>query len=543
MKIAVGSDHRGFKLKNLISDHLRKSGYHITDVGCFNEDSANHIEYGIKVGELVAKEICTYGIVICGSGIGISIAANKVKGVRCALVRSEKEAITTRAHNNANVLAMSETVGDDQTVLAIVDAFITSPFLGDKYQERIAVLDRYEKKEKKRQADNLELIASENYTSAAIMEACGSILTNKYAEGYPGKRYYGGCEYVDMVESYGIELVKKLFDAEHANIQPHSGSQANMAVYLAVLKPGDIVLGMDLSSGGHLTHGHPLNFSGLSYNFIPYSVDKNSECLDYDIIRALAHKHKPKMIVAGASSYSRIINFATLRQIADEVSAYLFVDMAHIAGLVAAKLHPSPVPYADFVTSTTHKTLRGPRGGFILCKEKYRSIIDRALFPGTQGGPLMHIIAGKALCFEEALTPEFAVYQNQVIKNAKALMNSLKEEGFRVVSNDTDNHLFMIDVFHTAKLTGSEAEKILDSAYITCNKNAIPFDTLPPNKASGIRLGSPALTTRGLKEDDFVLIGKIIADLLKNPQDKKVLSKYRKAVRGITKKFPWPLKQ
>ncbi|GFN34521.1 serine hydroxymethyltransferase [Tepidimicrobium xylanilyticum] len=385
-----------------------------------------------------------------------------------------------------------------------------------------------------RQQDHIELIASENFVSASVMEAMGSQLTNKYAEGYPSKRYYGGCEYVDMVENLAIERLKKLFGAEHANVQPHSGSNANLGVYFAVLKPGDKVLGMNLSQGGHLTHGSPVNISGTYFNFIAYGVDKETEVIDYDEVRKIALKEKPKMIVAGASAYPRIIDFAKFRGIADEVGAYLMVDMAHIAGLVAAGLHPSPVPYADFVTTTTHKTLRGPRGGAILCKKEYAKAVDKAIFPGIQGGPLMHVIAAKAVCFGEALTKEFKSYQEQVVNNAKALAASLKERGFRLVSGGTDNHIVLIDV--SAKgLTGKKAEMMLEEVNITTNKNTIPFDPQKPTITSGIRIGTPAVTTRGMKEMEMHRIAELIEESLDENEDKEVV---KQKVLELCNEFP-----
>lgn len=392
-------------------------------------------------------------------------------------------------------------------------------------------------KELERQNNNIELIASENFVSKAVMEAQGSVLTNKYAEGYPHKRYYGGCEFVDIVEDLARDRAKELFGAEHANVQPHSGSQANMAVYRVAIKPGDTVLGMDLSHGGHLTHGSHVNFSGIDYHFVAYEVDKETETINYDNVRALAKEHKPKLIIAGASAYSREIDFKQFREIADEVGALFMVDMAHIAGLVATGLHENPVTYADFVTTTTHKTLRGPRGGMILCKAEYAKAIDKAIFPGIQGGPLMHVIAAKAVAFGEALQPEFKTYQTQVINNAKTLAASLSERGLRIVSGGTDNHLFSVDVT-PMDLTGKVAEHALDAVGITTNKNTIPFDKTSPFVTSGIRIGTPAVTTRGLKEDEMKLIGNIIADVLANHEDEQVLAKAREQVKSITDKFP-----
>ncbi len=393
--------------------------------------------------------------------------------------------------------------------------------------------------EQNRQQNNIELIASENYVSKDILDLQGSILTNKYAEGYPGKRYYGGCQYIDIFENKAIEYSCKLFDCKYANVQPHSGSAANMAVYRALLNNGGKVMGLNLSQGGHLTHGHAINFSGLDYQIISYNVDKETELIDYEELRNIALKEKPKMIIAGASAYSRIIDFKKFKEIADEVGAYLMVDMAHIAGLVAVGLHPSPIPYADVVTSTTHKTLRGPRGGLILTNnEDIIKKINKVIFPGIQGGPLMHVIAAKAQCFYEALQPNFKDYQIQVLKNIKALSDTLIKEGFRIVSGGTDNHLILVDVKSSVNLTGKEAETILDKINITVNKNTIPNDSESPIKTSGIRLGSPAMTTRGLKEKDFINIGKIISKALKNRYRDDILNSLKEEVLTITSKFP-----
>ncbi|WP_333637717.1 serine hydroxymethyltransferase [Tissierella praeacuta] len=389
-------------------------------------------------------------------------------------------------------------------------------------------------KEFNRQKKHIELIASENFVTPQVMEAAGSYLTNKYAEGYPAKRYYGGCEVVDMVEDLARDRMKKIFVADHANVQPHSGSNANLGVYFAVLKPGDKVLGMNLSQGGHLTHGSPVNISGTYYNFIAYGVNKETETIDYDEVREIALKEKPKMIVAGASAYPRQIDFAKFREIADEVGAYLMVDMAHIAGLVAAGLHPNPVPYADFVTTTTHKTLRGPRGGAILCKEKYAKIIDKAIFPGIQGGPLMHIIAAKAVAFGEALQEDFKTYQQQIIKNAKTLAEGLLKNGFRLVSGGTDNHLILIDV-RTKGLTGKKAEALLDDIGVATNKNTIPNDPESPFITSGIRIGTPAMTTRGMKEEDMMEIAEIITLALDESNDRDAI---RARVSKLCDKYP-----
>ncbi len=391
--------------------------------------------------------------------------------------------------------------------------------------------------EEDRQRHNIELIASENYCSKDIMDAVGSCLTNKYAEGYPSRRYYGGCVNVDASEALAIERACELFHAEHANVQPHCGSSANMAVYRSVLEQGDRILGMSLDAGGHLTHGYRLSFSGNDYESFSYGVDRESEMIDYDELERLAKQVQPKMIVAGASAYPRLIDYERFRQIADEVGAYLMVDMAHIAGLVAAGLHPSPVPYADFVTSTTHKTLRGPRGGLILCKEQYAKKLDRAVFPGIQGGPLCHVIAGKAICFYEAMQPEFAEYQKQVLKNAKALMNTLKKEGFRIVSGDTDNHMVLVDVKNSLGITGKQLETRLDEINITVNKNSIPFDEEKPAYTSGVRLGTPAMTTRGFREEEFIEVGEIISMVAHHIEDEDMMVQAKARTEKLMERF------
>jgi glycine hydroxymethyltransferase len=391
--------------------------------------------------------------------------------------------------------------------------------------------------EVRRQATGIELIPSENFVSEAVLEAAGSVLTNKYAEGYPGKRYYGGCEFVDVAEQLAIDRAKTLFGAEHANVQPHSGTQANIAVYMTALQPGDTVLGMNLAHGGHLTHGHPLNFSGKMYKFVPYGVSKETERIDYDELDRLAAEHKPKMIVAGASAYSRIIDFERMAKTAAAVGAIFFVDMAHIAGLIAAGVHPSPVPHADFVSTTTHKTLRGPRGGLVLCREKYAKDLDRTVFPGDQGGPLMHVIAAKAVCLKEAAEPEFRAYQQQVVANARALAEGLMKRGFRIVSGGTDNHLILVDV-HSRGLTGSAAQPAFDRAGITINKNSIPFDPLPPMKAGGVRMGTPAVTTRGMREPEMDKIAGWIAEILSNLGDAATEQRVRAEVAALAAQFP-----
>jgi len=391
--------------------------------------------------------------------------------------------------------------------------------------------------EAERQHDGLELIASENFVSQAVLQAAGSVFTNKYAEGYPGKRYYGGCEYADVVENLARDRARQLFGAEHANVQPHSGSQANMAAYMSILKPGDSILGLNLAHGGHLTHGHPLNFSGKMYKIIPYGVRKDTETIDYDELEQIAEREHPTLIVGGGSAYARIIDFARMRKIADKVGARYMVDMAHFAGLVAGGVHPSPVPHCHIVTTTTHKTLRGPRSGMVLCQQEFAAGVDKTVFPGIQGGPLVHVIAAKAVCFREALQPEFKDYANQVVANARTLAKKMMDEGFRVISGGTDTHLFLMDVFVKGML-GSEAENALGQAGITVNKNAIPFDTNPPLKPSGIRIGTPALTTRGMEEKEMLQVGSFIADALNNHKDATALGRIRRQVRELADVFP-----
>jgi glycine hydroxymethyltransferase len=391
--------------------------------------------------------------------------------------------------------------------------------------------------EERRIAYNLEMIASENFVSEAVLAATGSVLTNKYAEGYPGKRYYGGCEFVDVVEDIARQRARQIFGCEHVNVQPHSGSQANTAVYLAALNYGDTILGMNLAHGGHLTHGHPLNFSGRSYKIVPYGVTRDAEFIDYDELERLAHEHKPRLILCGASAYSRTIDFERIGRIARDIGAYSMADIAHIAGLVAVGLHPSPVPHMDFVTTTTHKTLRGPRAGMVMCREQFAKEVDRAVFPTVQGGPLMHVVAAKAVCFKEALEASFRDYQLQVMSNAKALAAALTKAGFRIVSGGTDNHLMLVDVF-VRGITGAQAEKALDSSGITVNKNAIPFDTQPPMKASGIRIGTPALTTRGMKETEMAQIGGWIGEVLADPENPATHATVRELVKGLCERFP-----
>ena len=487
----------------------------------------------------------------------MSIAANKVPGVRAALVFDEKMAALARQHNNANVLCLGGKFVGAEQAKKIVDAFLDVHFEGGRHARRVGKVERLEaasalrlqsvdpdvsdaiRFERQRQQENIELIASENFTSPAVLEAQGSVLTNKYAEGYPRKRWYGGCEYVDAAEQLAIDRAKKLFGAEHANVQPHCGSSANMAVYFAFLKPGDRMLTMDLSHGGHLTHGNKANFSGKFFEIIHYGVRKEDEQIDYDQLARMAQEHRPRMITVGASAYPRVIDFKRMGEIARAAGALLLADIAHVAGLVAAGLHPSPIEHADFVTTTTHKTLRGPRGGLILCQEKYAKEIDSLVFPGIQGGPLMHVIAAKAVCFQEALQPGFKGYQQQVVKNARALAEGMKRNGFRLVSGGTDNHLMLVDV-GSRNLTGKECQIALDESGITVNKNTIPFETRSPFQASGVRLGTPAVTTRGMKEQEMAAIADMISEVLLDIKNVDGTRKVRQRVRELTARFPLP---
>ncbi len=551
IKLAMGSDHGGFELKESLKRHLKKHGYEIADHGSVSKDAVDYPDFADAVCESVLSEPNTFGVLVCTTGVGMSIAANKHVGVRAALVNDEATARICRKHNGANVICLA---GNTDATLAsrMVDAFITGQFEGGRHERRIGKLrdggavsivdpavSKVLRDETRRQRENIELIASENFTSRAVMEAQGSALTNKYAEGYPGKRWYGGCEHVDVVEQLAIDRAKQLFGAEYANVQPHSGSGANMAVYFSTLQPGDRMLTMDLSHGGHLTHGNKANFSGKFFEIIHYGVRKEDELIDYDQLAEMARAHKPKMITVGASAYSRVIDFERMGQIAREVGAMMLADIAHIAGLVAAGLHPSPVPHADFVTTTTHKTLRGPRGGLVLAKEKYAKQINSMAFPGIQGGPLMHVIAAKAICLQEALQPEFKKYQQQIARNAKALSAAMQQQGFRIVSGGTDNHLMMVDV-GAKGLTGKECQLALDEAGITVNKNTIPFETRSPFEGSGIRLGTPAVTTRGMGEPEMVQIAGLISQVLKAPKSLDAAHAVRKCVRELTARFPLP---
>ncbi|MBX3743983.1 MAG: ribose 5-phosphate isomerase B [Verrucomicrobiae bacterium] len=552
--IALGSDHAGFELKESVKRHLSSGPYSVEDLGARSPESVDYPDYAQPVAQAVAEGRADLGILFCGTGIGVSIAANKVPGVRAALCTSEEMARLARAHNDANVLCLGGRVIGVDVARSIVDTFLRSSFEeGGRHARRVAKLEhahtglsatdpditRVIAFERRRQEENIELIASENFASRAVMEAQGSVLTNKYAEGYPGRRWYGGCERVDEAEQLAIDRARLLFGAEHANVQPHSGSGANMAVYFAFLKPGDRMLTMDLSHGGHLTHGNKANFSGKFFDIVHYGVNPASERLDYDRLAALAREHSPRMITVGASAYSRQIDFAVLGEIAREVGALLLADIAHIAGLVATGLHPSPVPHADFVTTTTHKTLRGPRGGLILCRAKYAKEVDSCVFPGIQGGPLMHVIAAKAVCFHEALQPEFKTYQAQIVRNAAALADGMLRNGFRLVSGGTDNHLMLVDV-GSRGLSGKDCQLALDEAGITVNKNTIPNETRSPFQASGIRLGTPAVTSRGMKEPEMAAIADMISEVLMDMKNPDTPALVRSRVRELTSRFPLP---
>ena len=555
---ALGADHGGLELKDTLKVWLQERGLKVEDFGALAKDPADdYPDFAQPVAEAVAAGKAEFGLLVCTSGVGMSISANKVSGVRAALIVDAESATLARQHNDVNVLCLSGKKTPPEQAKKILEAFLSAKFEGGRHARRVLKMDAHFAPashrllhvdpeiavaidhERQRQQDNIELIASENFVSPAILEAQGSVLTNKYAEGYPKRRWYGGCEFIDVVEQLAIDRAKKLFGAEHANVQPHSGSGANMAVYFAVLKPGDKMLTMDLSHGGHLTHGNKANFSGRFFEIIHYGVRQEDERIDYDQLAAMAREHRPRMITVGASAYPRVIDFQRMGEIAREVGAYLLADIAHIAGLVAAGLHPRPMEHADFVTTTTHKTLRGPRGGLILCREKHAKEIDSQAFPGIQGGPLEHVIAAKAVCFHEALQPGFKNYQQQITKNAAALADGMKRNGYRLVSGGTDNHLMLVDV-GAKGLTGKECQHALDEAGITVNKNTIPFETRSPFQASGIRLGTPACTTRGMKEAEMAAIADMISEVLMDIKNVEAAHKVRTRVRELTARFPLP---
>jgi len=559
-KISIGSDHGGYELKTRLIAQIKSNRIKVLDAGCGDKASCDYPDFAEKVVASVLRGETDEGILICTTGIGMSIAANRHSGIRAALCMTPAMAEKARAHNNANILVLGADSLDPEQAAEIVDKWFEVGFSGverharrlgklehkaDQFREIDAVRESDEEvyaalsAEITRQQLNIDLIASENYVSPAVRQAQGCSMTNKYAEGYPGKRYYNGCEFVDDVETIAINRAKELFGAEHVNVQPHCGSSANMAVYFSVLEPGATILAMSLAHGGHLTHGHKVNFSGRLFNIAVYGVSEGTETIDYDEVEKMAVESKPALIVAGASAYPRELDFVHFRAIADKVGAMLMVDMAHIAGLVAAKVHSDPVGVADFVTTTTHKTLRGPRSGMVLCKEKYAKTLDKTVFPGLQGGPLMHTIAAKAVCFREALQPEFKVYSKQVVKNASVLASVLAKAGLRIISGGTDNHLMLADVTSIG-LTGKVAAKALDQAGIIVNKNSIPFDKESPFVTSGVRFGTPAATTRGMKESEMQEIGALIMKVLNNVDNDAVKAEVRREVENLAMRFPAP---
>lgn len=558
MKIAIGTDHGGIELKATIIEAL-KSDYDILDMGPFEKKSCDYPDFAGKVARAVSAGEADFGILICRTGIGMSIAANRYQNVRAGLCHTTETAVLTRQHNGSNILCIGADIVSPEYAIEIAKTFVSTPVdLDSRHARRRAKLERasrlsdgsglaaydsevYEAivEQTAQEDDEINLIASENFSSRACREAAGSVLMNKYAEGYPAKRWYSGCGPVDKVETLAIERAKALFGAEHANVQPHCGSAANMAVYFATIKPGDTILSLSLDQGGHLSHGSSVNFSGKLYNIVPYFVDKKTETLDYDELERLALEVKPKILLSGASAYPRNIDFKRIREICDKSGAIMMVDMAHIAGLVAGGAHESPVPYADFVTTTTHKTLRGPRGGLVLCKEKWAKALDSAVFPGMQGGPLENIIAAKAICFKEAMSEEFKVYAHQVVKNCQVLAKTLQDRGYRIVSGGTDNHLFLVDV-KAKGLTGKDAAAALDAAGIVVNKNTIPYDTESPFKTSGIRIGTASVTTRGMKEPEMLKIGTLIADILDNIADEVVAKRVKAEAKTLANQFLVP---
>jgi len=553
--IVLASDHRGFALKEALRRRLEASGHEVRDAGPFSSASVNYPEFAAPAARAVSNGEASRGIVICGSGLGVSYTANRFPRVRAALVHDVETAKLARQHNDANMLALSGDRTDAETAWQIVSAFLATPFEGGRHAVRVEEIDSLTRdgrsalaetdpaiagilrREARRQSDGIELIASENFVSEAVLEALGSVATNKYAEGYPGKRYYGGCDVLDEAENLAIERAKQLFGCEHVNVQPHSGSQANECVYRAVLAPGDTILAMNLDHGGHLTHGSPVNFSGKLYQIVPYGVRQDTETIDYDAVRALAKQHRPKLIQCGATAYSRSIDFARFREIADEVGALLFADIAHIAGLVATGHHPSPVGKAQLIGTTTHKTLRGPRGGMILCDAEFAKAVDSAVFPGGQGGPLMHVIAAKAVAFLEAQQPAFRDYSEQIIRNARTLSGALAERGYKIVSGGTDNHLFLLSLVGR-EVSGKAAERTLEQAGITTNKNMVPFDPRKPAVTSGVRIGTPAATTRGFREAEMRQIAGWIARALERPDDAATLAAVRDEVRALCARHP-----
>jgi len=560
MKIAIGADHAGYATKQAVVELLSRRGIAVEDVGAHSAAAADYPDYAREVARRVADGRADEGVLICSTGIGMSIAANRFGGVRAALCATPDDAARARTHNNANVLVLGAARLTAGHVEAVIRAWLENAFSAEERharrlakiesnaedQDELRALRRADPElreilcgEIARQRDALNLIASENYASRAVREAQGSALINKYAEGYPGRRWYHGCEFADAAEQLALTRARALFGAEHANVQPHCGSAANMAVYFAALSPGDTILAMSLAHGGHLTHGHKLNFSGRLFNVIGYGVDRATERIDMRALAALAREHKPRLIVVGASAYPRALDFAAFRAVADEAGAMLMVDMAHIAGLVAGGSHASPVPYADFVTTTTHKTLRGPRSGMILCRDRFADDIDRQVFPGIQGGPEMHTVAAKAACLREALQPSFRAYAAQVTANARALAGTMRGDGLRLVSGGTDNHLALVDLTGLG-ISGADAAAMLERAGIIVNKNAIPFDARGPLTASGIRIGTAAVTTRGMKEPEMLRVGALIREVLHSAGDGKILDRVRAVVSDLTARFPVP---
>jgi len=553
--IAMAADHRGAALKQELRKRLEEEGFEVVDYGTHGPEPVDYPDFVAPAARAVSQGEAERGVVICGSGLGVSYTANRFPGVRAALVHDLTAAEASRRHNDANVLALSGDRLDPDTAWSILRTWLATPFEGGRHAARVAKIESATRRggsalaevdpeiaqvlrdEARRQALSLELIASENFVSEAVLEATGSVLTNKYAEGYPGRRYYGGCEFVDVAESLAIERAKQLFGAEHANVQPHSGSQANEAVYRAVLDVGDTLLAMNLDHGGHLTHGSPVNFSGKLYRIVPYGVRRSDERIDYDEVRRLALEHRPKLIQCGTTAYARTLDFEAFRSIADEAGAVLFADIAHIAGLVATGVHPSPIGRAQIVTTTTHKTLRGPRGGMILCDAAWAKKVDSAVFPGGQGGPLMHVIAAKAVALREALAPGFRSYCRQIVANARALAAELMGGGLRLAGGGTDTHLLLLSLVDR-DTTGKAAQVALERAGITANKNMVPFDPRSPTVTSGLRLGTPAVTTRGMREPEMAEIGALLVQVLERPGDVERLDAVRGEVEALCRRFP-----
>ena len=559
MKIAIGSDHCGVELKAALAKALGAEAT-VLDKGPADGASCDYTDYAIAVAKAVASGEAEFGILICKTGIGMSMAANRFQNVRAALCATVEAATLTRQHNGANVLCLGASVVGADLALEIAKTFVSTPVdPSERHQRRRWKIERaqrlsdcsglmrddpevfaaIEPQTKEDDAD-INLIASENTSSRACREAAGSVLMNKYAEGYPGKRWYSGCLPVDAAEELARQRACKLFGADHANVQPHCGSAANMAVYFATIKPGDTIMSLSLDQGGHLSHGSPVNFSGKIYNIVPYTVNRETEMLDYDEMERMALEVKPKILLTGASAYPRTIDFKRIREICDKVGCIMMVDMAHIAGLVAGGAHPSPVPYADFVTTTTHKTLGGPRGGMVLCKEKWAKALDSAVFPGMQGGPLENIIAAKAVMFREWMSEEKKGYAQQVVKNTAVMCKTIQDRGYRIVSGGTDNHLFLVDVKSSKGVTGKDAAAALDAAGIIVNKNTIPFDTESPFKTSGIRVGAASATTRGMKEPEMVKIGTWIADVLDDITNVEVQARVKRDAAALVANFPVP---